>query len=114
MNLNRPFLKHIVLEVFGTPLKIKKYEDAENSLLQFSKLCNLTILFKAGHNFTPYGFTRVYVLSESHIIFHSWPENKYLNIDLLSCKKILSTNKIRVITQKVFKTNKVKVRSVKY
>jgi len=114
MNLNRPFLKHIVLEVFGTPLKIEKYEDAEDSLLQFSKLCNLTILFKTGHNFTPYGFTRVYVLSESHVIFHSWPENQYLNIDLLSCKKILPINEIRVIAQKVFKTNDVKVRSVIY
>ena len=114
MKLNRPFLEHVVLEVFKTPLKIKTYQSIENKLVQFAKMCNLTILFKIGYNFKPYGFTRAYVLSESHIIFHSWPQNQYIIIDLLSCKKLMPSNKLRNIAQKVFKTNKVVARRIKY
>lgn len=47
---------------------------------------HLNYLDRAVHEFGP-GVTVVYLLSESHIAIHSWPENGYLHVDLVTCSK---------------------------
>ncbi len=37
------------------------------------------------HNFTPYGFTCIWLLSESHLAVHSFPEENKCYIELSSC-----------------------------
>ncbi len=107
-------MDHIILELFEVPFKLDRIEDIDSKIKKFVKKCKLTIIKENGHNFSPFGFTRVFVLSESHIIFHSWPEKKYLNIDLMSCKKLIDLNKIAKIAKKIFNTNKTKLKKVQY
>ena len=64
------------------------------------------------HNFKPYGETLVWVLSESHLSMHTYPEEKYISIDCYTCgkegnpkrciDKILSFLKV-----KIAKTNEI-------
>jgi S-adenosylmethionine decarboxylase len=114
MDHKSPFLDHLLIEVFNVGYPIEKMEDVEDRLREFVSKCGLTVVKSAGHNFSPFGFTRVFILSESHIIFHSWPENNYLNIDLLSCKKLESYQKIRVIAKEIFNSKNIKMKKVKY
>ena len=37
------------------------------------------------HNFQPHGFTSVWLLSESHLAIHAWPEHHKARINLSSC-----------------------------
>ena len=37
------------------------------------------------HTFTPQGYSCVYVLSESHLAIHTFPEEDSINIQLSSC-----------------------------
>ena len=46
----------------------------------------LTVVKKIDHKFEPVGRTLVYILSESHLAIHTWPEFSILHIDLVSCK----------------------------
>jgi len=46
-----------------------------------------TILEKIQHIFDPQGFTTIYLLSESHISIHTFPENNYAAIDIYTCRK---------------------------
>ncbi|MFT4312938.1 MAG: adenosylmethionine decarboxylase [Candidatus Woesearchaeota archaeon] len=48
---------------------------------------NFTILEKKYHQFEPYGVTGFYLLSESHISVHTWPELGKIRIDIFSCSK---------------------------
>ena len=50
-------------------------------------LCDLTVLNNISHTFEPCGFTGIYLLSESHLSFHTWPEHNKICIDLFSCGK---------------------------
>ena len=48
------------------------------------KLLNKIIHFFDG----PVGaFTALYLLSESHLSFHSWPEYNYIAVDIFTCGK---------------------------
>lgn len=45
----------------------------------------LKVVAKASHQFEPFGFTGVYVLSESHLSIHTFVEERKLALDLYTC-----------------------------
>jgi S-adenosylmethionine decarboxylase len=45
-----------------------------------------TILNKIEHIFEPQGCTILYMLSESHISIHTFPEKAYIAFDLYTCR----------------------------
>ena len=47
---------------------------------------NYTILQKTEHVFQPQGCTILYMLSESHISIHTFPEKSYIAFDLYTCR----------------------------
>lgn len=59
--------------------KIKEYFD---KLLVKS---GFTILNYQSHNFTPIGYTGLWLLSESHFAIHTFPEDNKTYIELSSC-----------------------------
>jgi S-adenosylmethionine decarboxylase proenzyme len=53
-------------------------------------ICNkydFSILNKSDHVFEPHGLTILYLLSESHLSVHTFPERKYIAIDLYTCRE---------------------------
>lgn len=60
--------------------------------------CGLTKLEELTHRFTPQGISLVYVLAESHVAIHTWPEHSYAYITLSSCAtENISTEEITAI-----------------
>lgn len=47
----------------------------------------LTVLNSVEHHFEPQGLTYVLLLSQSHLIVHTWPEYKTLILDLYVCSE---------------------------
>jgi len=78
-------VKHVVIECHGIPQSKITHEK----LLEFAtSLCehfNLHIVTNYDHRFSPYGSTIVYVLEESHLAIHSWPEHGYIHCDIVTC-----------------------------
>lgn len=78
-------VKHVVLECQGIPSE----RIGHTELKQFaSELCDrfgLHIVTNYDHRFSPYGSTIVYVLEESHLAIHSWPEHGYIHCDIVTC-----------------------------
>jgi len=48
---------------------------------------NFTILGKLEHEFEPEGISLVYLLSESHLTIHTFPEKSYIALDLYTCRE---------------------------
>ncbi len=46
---------------------------------------NLKVVKKLTHLFYPNGATLAYILSESHLLIHTWPELTTVHIDLVTC-----------------------------
>jgi len=53
-------------------------------------ICNkydFTILNRSFHKFPMYGFSAIYLLTESHISIHTFPEKNYVAIDIYTCRQ---------------------------
>ena len=48
---------------------------------------DFTVLHRIQHRFSPHGITILYMLSESHISIHTFPEHKYLALDIYTCRQ---------------------------
>ena len=63
------------------------------------------ILLKSGfnilditeHYFKPYGYTALFLLSESHLAIHTFPEENKTYIELSSCVKEYYDNFLKII-----------------
>lgn len=55
---------------------------------------NLTVVNKIEHKFTPQGETIVFILAESHFTLHTYPENKFISMDIYICNMDINLNKI--------------------
>lgn len=64
-----------------TPQKLIEHFD--NALTESGFL----VLDIIEHYFEPYGYTRLYLLGESHFALHTFPEEKKTYIELSSCNK---------------------------
>jgi len=51
------------------------------------KLHNFEILQECEHVFTPIGCTFLFLLSESHLSVHTFPEKNYVAFDLYTCRE---------------------------
>lgn len=82
----RPYYHHFVAEI-SCPFKESDSVDwlkaKTESLLTKLKVSKLETVH---HHFEPQGISLVYILSASHVAVHTWPENGYIHIDLISCQ----------------------------
>ena len=46
---------------------------------------NLVVVNKVIHEFEGQGLTACFVLKESHLIIHTWPEFQFLSLDMYTC-----------------------------
>lgn len=81
--------KHMICDIKN--IKNKELLNSPNGLTELlDQIClqhKYTILEKIQHIFEPQGFTTIYLLSESHISIHTFPENNYAAIDIYTCRK---------------------------
>jgi len=60
----------------------REIEGAIDAALRFSRMNTVK---KIVHHFKPQGETGLWLLAESHLAVHTYPESKYLSIDLYTC-----------------------------
>jgi S-adenosylmethionine decarboxylase len=77
---------HIIAEFYGVPSHLIERADTVKRILDRaiakSKLKRISSHF---YQFKPFGVTCVYLLRESHISIHTWPEYSYVALDLFTC-----------------------------
>jgi S-adenosylmethionine decarboxylase len=81
-------MSHLILDIEEIENKglIHSIDGLTNLMDQICKHNHYTVLNKYHYQFSPYGITIVYVLSESHFSIHTYPENKFIAMDLYTCR----------------------------
>ena len=51
------------------------------------KLSGFNVLGEVEHEFSPYGYTKLWLLGESHLAVHTFPEEGKAYVELSSCNK---------------------------
>jgi len=81
--------KHLICDIKNVK-NTKLMNDIDGLKHLLDTICEkylFTVLNKAEHRFTPQGHTILYLLSESHLSLHTFPEKKYIALDIYTCKK---------------------------
>ncbi|MEM3463813.1 MAG: adenosylmethionine decarboxylase [Candidatus Bathyarchaeia archaeon] len=77
---------HIIAEFRGVdPRKISRVEDLRVVLDRVVAKSGLHVVSSSFHQFEPHGVSAIYLLSESHLSVHTWPEYGYMALDIFTC-----------------------------
>jgi len=90
------------IELLNNNNKIKELFD------NICKKYNYTILNRMEHIFEPQGLTILYLLSESHISIHTFPERNYAALDIYTCREYENNNIYEEIYEYIIKEFKAK------
>lgn len=75
------------LSIYGAAFSVLDSAEQLSRLLDgIVSIAELTIVERCSHAFTPQGHSIAFILSESHIALHSWPENGTAYVTLVSCR----------------------------
>ena len=84
--------KHIIVDAkecgtryLNDARKIKKI------IKECAKTYNLHIMGFKFHRFKPIGLSGFAILAESHIAIHTWPEYKFVSVDVFTCGNNMNT-----------------------
>lgn len=96
--------KHIIIDIHN----IEEYEllfyisTIKKLIEQIVDVGNLNVVGVLKHQFSPIGATMIYLLSESHLSIHTYPEMHYCAIDLYCCNPDINFNPILDVIHKFF------------
>ncbi|MCS7124152.1 MAG: adenosylmethionine decarboxylase [Candidatus Bathyarchaeota archaeon] len=77
---------HIIAEFRGVdPRKLSRVEDLRPILDRVVAKSGLHVISSSFHQFEPHGVSAIYLLSESHLSVHTWPEHGYMALDIFTC-----------------------------
>lgn len=83
-----PIIYHRVAELWGVDKSLLNHRARLLEALDtLAKELKLHVVKKFTHQFEPHGISVVWVLAESHLAIHTWPEYGYLHFDIVSCAK---------------------------
>jgi S-adenosylmethionine decarboxylase len=103
---------HLIAEFWSGRI-IEDSKKIENILVEAAKKAKNIPLKIIVHKFQPQGSTGVVLLRESHIAIHSWPEKKYLAIDIFTCGQKSAPKKALQYLKKKFQPKKIEIREIK-
>lgn len=108
-----PIMDHKEAYIWGvTSVDLYNNEALIKNLDKFAKELHLTVIDKKSYNFSPQGLTVLFLLAESHLGVHTWPEHNFLHIDALTCGKPLSKEELNIVIEKIFKPKKTLIKSI--
>jgi S-adenosylmethionine decarboxylase len=76
--------RHIILEMWGCQ-NLESVETAERALREMVVALDVHLLDLRVYPFSPVGVTGMAIVSESHLVIHTWPEYGYAAVDVFTC-----------------------------
>ena len=69
------------IDLLNSPVELKCL------MREICKNNNFNILNEIDHIFTPIGCTMLFLLTESHLSIHTFPEKKHISFDIYTCRQ---------------------------
>src|SRR5918911_4701521 len=76
--------RHIILEMWGCQ-NLDSVDTAEDALREMVVALDVHLLDLKVYPFSPVGVTGMAIVSESHLVIHTWPEYGYAAVDVFTC-----------------------------
>src|SRR2546425_11350538 len=99
---------HLVLELWGCS-NLNSPTTVEAALRDIVEATGVTLLDLRVYPFSPIGVTGVAIVSESHIMIHTWPEHGYAAVDVFTCGEQRSPDAAIPVIKEYFAPERIQV-----
>jgi len=105
---------HLIVDVYNinNHKLLETIDGVKPLMVKIIEVGELNVLGEMEHQFKPIGATILYLLSESHLSIHTYPEKCYCAIDVYCCKLILNFDDILDVIYKYFDCNCIILKKV--
>jgi S-adenosylmethionine decarboxylase len=81
--------KHMICDIKGIENieLLNSSKGLKNMLTNICTKYNFEVLQEISYEFTPQGCSILFLLSESHISIHTFPEKNHMSLDLYTCRE---------------------------
>jgi S-adenosylmethionine decarboxylase proenzyme len=92
--------KHLLIDLWTPDRELLcGVEPLWSRLLAATHATGAHVLHTHAHQFTPEGMSGMILIAESHVSIHTWPEEGYLAMDILSCGHVDPETLVREFTR---------------
>jgi S-adenosylmethionine decarboxylase len=91
--------KHLICDIkdIRNTILLNSTSKLKEMLKNICAVCEYQILNEISHDFLPIGCSIIFLLSESHISIHTFPERNYISFDLYSCRQYENNDEYEII-----------------
>jgi predicted methyltransferase/S-adenosylmethionine/arginine decarboxylase-like enzyme len=108
-----PFVDHYTAKIYNVPPAIIGSKKAMLKIVgEFCRLHRLKVVDTKISKFKGQGLTLTYVLSNSNLLVHTWPELQAVHIDLITCSPIYNKENLALNLSDLFKSRNIEVRRI--
>ena len=103
--------RHVILEMWGCQ-NLESVETAERALREMVVALDVNLLDLRVYPFSPVGVTGIAIVSESHLVIHTWPEYGYAAVDLFTCGAVRDPQDAVNVLRRLFKPDRIGVMEI--
>lgn len=103
--------RHVILEMWGCQ-NLESVETAERALREMVVALDVNLLDLRVYPFSPVGVTGIAIVSESHLVIHTWPEYGYAAVDLFTCGAVRDPHDAVNVLRRLFKPDRIGVMEI--
>lgn len=99
--------KHFIIEMHDcVSTTLNDPQAIHDALKSVADLLGVKVIKTAEHLFNPHGITCLFLVSSSHFALHSWPEHKFVTVDLFLCSDEVPINECVEQLKKIFEPSR--------
>src|ERR1700731_2605856 len=103
--------RHVILEMWGCQ-NLDSVETAERALREMVVALDVNLLDLRVYPFSPVGVTGIAIVSESHLVIHTWPEYGYAAVDLFTCGAVRDPQDAVNVLRRLFAPERIGVMEI--
>ena len=103
--------RHVILEMWGCQ-NLDSVEIAERALREMVVALDVHLLDLRIYPFSPVGVTGMAIVSESHLVIHTWPEHGYAAVDLFTCGAPRDPDEAVRVLRRLFQPERIGVMEI--
>lgn len=111
---NRPYFRHFVVELECPFKEANSLDWIKTKIASLIGQLEIRVFKSVKHLFQPQGISLLYVISSSHLAVHTWPENNYIHMELLTCSTNKKLDDLDLVIKKIFPRSKYKITELIY
>ncbi len=92
------------------PETIERVEVTRAIFLEAARESKATVIGELFYQFEPVGVSGVLLIAESHVSVHTWPEDRFVSVDIFTCGEEMDAEVIIDVLTRNFRAAQVDVK----